>query len=109
MAPRYLVRARAERDLEDQAFYYGTVASAELAYRFLVAAHECFTLLAEFPNLGWKASTKHPELRNMRVYRIKGFKKMLVLYSPFEDGIDVLRVVHGSRNLEILLRGTTLN
>lgn len=45
MAPRYLVRPRAERDLEDQAFYYGTVASAELAYRFLVAAHECFTLI----------------------------------------------------------------
>lgn len=45
----------------------------------------------------------------MRVYRIKGFKKMLVLYSPFEHGIDVLRVVHGSRNLEILLRGISLN
>lgn len=29
---------------------------------------------------------------------------MLVLYRPRPDGVEILRVLHGSRNLETLLR-----
>ncbi len=36
---RYVVRPRADQDLDDQAYYYATVANAELGHRFLVAAH----------------------------------------------------------------------
>jgi len=40
----------------------------------------------------------------MRLFTISGFDKMLVLYRPVENGIEVLRVIHGSRNLLLLLR-----
>ena len=33
-----------------------------------------------------------------------GFEKMLVLYRPHSDWVEILRVVHSSRNLEALLR-----
>jgi plasmid stabilization system protein ParE len=29
---------------------------------------------------------------------------MLILYIPVQDGVDILRVVHGSRNVRALLR-----
>ncbi len=35
---------------------------------------------------------------------VTGFEKILILYRSIEDGIEVLRVVHGSRNVKRLLR-----
>jgi len=32
-----------------------------------------------------------------------GFEKMLLFYFPLKDGVDLVRVVHGSRDLERLL------
>jgi len=100
---RYLVRPLADRDLDDQSYYYATFASAEIGHRFLVAAHEAFALLATQPNLGWRSRLRHPRLKELRVFRVKGFKKTLILY-PFPEGVEILRVVHGPRNLPALLR-----
>jgi plasmid stabilization system protein ParE len=81
---RYVVRPKADHDLEEQAFYYATEARPELGHRFLVAAHECFTLLATQPEMGWHPKLKLPELKDVRVFRINGFEKILVLYRPIE-------------------------
>jgi hypothetical protein len=35
---------------------------------------------------------------------VSGFEKMLVLYRPSPHGVEILRVVHGSRNIAALLR-----
>jgi hypothetical protein len=32
-----------------------------------------------------------------------GFEKILLFYFPLKDGIDLVRVVHGSRDLERLI------
>ena len=101
---RYVVRPKADRELEDQAYYYATVASPEVGHRFLVAAHDTFALLATQPNMGWQSRLKHPELKILRVFRVKDFERILILYLPLLDGVEILRVVHGSRNLQALLR-----
>ena len=101
---RYVVRPRADRDLEDQAYYYATAASPEVGHRFLVAAHDTFALLATQPNMGWHSHLRHEHLKNLRVFRVKNFERILVLYLRLLDGVDILRVVHGSRNLQALLR-----
>ncbi len=43
-------------------------------------------------------------LRKVRVFRVAGFEQMLILYRPQTKGVDILRVVHGSRNLQALFR-----
>ena len=101
---RYVIRPRADRDLDDQAYYYATEGSPEVGHRFLVAAHDTFALLAMQPNMGWDARSRHPELTDLRVFRVKDFEKVLILYWPLLEGVEILRVVHGSRNLEVLLR-----
>jgi toxin ParE1/3/4 len=101
---RYTVRPEADRDLENQAYFYATAATPELGHRFLLAAHETFSLLATQPNMGWHARLKVAELETMRVFRVKGFDRMLILYLPLLDGVEILRVVHGSRNLESFLQ-----
>jgi plasmid stabilization system protein ParE len=104
VSARYTVRPRADQDLDDQAFYLATNAQPAIGHRFLVAAHETFALLATHPEMGWQARLHHPELTSLRMFRISGFPKMLVFYLPRTDGIEVLRVVHGSRSLLALLR-----
>jgi toxin ParE1/3/4 len=103
MSARYLIRPKADQDLEEQAFYLAQQARPELGHRFLVAAHETFTLLASNPAIGWHSQLDHPQLTNLRFFRISGFEKMLVLYLPVLSGIEILRVIHGSRNLMALM------
>jgi toxin ParE1/3/4 len=100
----YVIRPKADRDLDDQAYYLATEAGAELGHRFLLAAHETFALLATQPRMGWHPRLQHPELSSLRVFRIAGFAKILVLYRPHPNGVEILRVVHGSRNVQALLR-----
>ena len=100
----YVVRPKADRDLDDQAYYLATQARSEVGHRFLVAAHETFSLLATQPEIGWHSKFKIPALRSLRVFRVAGFERMLILYRPRADGVEILRVIHGSRNLEALLR-----
>jgi len=93
---RYLVRPKADQDLEDQAYYYATEASPEVGHRFLVAAHDTFALLATQPAMGWHSKLRHPELKTLRVFRVSGFERMLILYRPLPDGVEILRLVHGA-------------
>jgi toxin ParE1/3/4 len=101
---RYAVRPKADQDLDDQAYYYATESGSELGHRFLVAAHDTFALLATQPEMGWRSRIKFPDLDELRVFRVNGFERILILYRPHPEGVDILRVVHGSRNLRNLLR-----
>jgi len=99
-----VVRPSADRDLEEQAYYYATEGSPELGRRFLVAARETFALLATQPEMGWRRRLKHPVLESLRAFRVSGFERVIILYRPVPGGVDILRVVHGSRDLQALLR-----
>ena len=99
-----MVRPKADHDLDEQAYYFATKAGPELGHRFLLAAHETFSLIARQPEVGWHPRLKNPLLASLRVFRVSRFEKMLVLYRPSPDGVEVLRVIHGSRNIVALLR-----
>jgi len=38
------------------------------------------------------------------MWRITGFEDMLVFYRPRPNGVDILRIVNGKRNLRKFLR-----
>jgi plasmid stabilization system protein ParE len=97
-----LVLAAADQDLSEYSRYLATEASIDLALRFLDAAHETFRLLASQPAMGWKCGFSSPEVAAARVFRVSGFPKLMAFYRLGTDGIEVLRVLHGSQNLESL-------
>lgn len=103
MKSRYLIRPRADQDLEEQAIYLATQGDSGLANRFLLAARDTFEMLARKPHIGWKFRLQIPALGFVRAFPISDFSKVLVLYRPIENGVEVLRVLHGSRNLQVLL------
>ena len=104
MSFRYIVKPKADRDLDDYADYLLEKASLEVALRFLAAAQGTFTLLATQPNIGWHSRLRNSALKSLRVFRVKDFERMLILYRPLQDGVEILRVVHGSRSLQSLFR-----
>ena len=104
MNARYVVRPKADQDLDEQAYYFARNATPEVGHHFLVAAHETFTLLATQPEMGWHPRLKHPDLHSLRSFRVSGFEKIIVLYRPRPDGVEILRVIHGSRDIDALLR-----
>ena len=101
---RYVLRPRTERDLDAQALYYASEAGSELGHRFLVAAHETIANLAIHPRMGWPSRLERASLKELRIFRVKGFEKILILYLPLPNGVEILRVVHGSQNLQALIR-----
>ena len=109
MRRRYVIRPKADRDLDDQAYYLAVQANSDIAHRFLFAAHETFTLLAKKPEIGWRPRLKHADLSSLRIFRVSGFQRMLVLYRPLSNGVEILRVVHSSRNIQALLRREPLS
>jgi toxin ParE1/3/4 len=100
----YVVRPKADRDLDEQAYFYAAEASREVGHWFLIAAHDTFALLATQPKMGWQFRISYPDLNVLRVFRVRGFERILILYLPSPHGVEILRVVHGSRNVQALLR-----
>jgi toxin ParE1/3/4 len=98
-APRILRRPRAKADLiEHYAFIAGDKAAP--ADRFLRVAESSFQLLARMPTIGTAWESPDPRLAGVRVYPLpRGFRNYRVFYRPLPDGVEVLAVLHGARDL----------
>ena len=97
------LRPKADQDLDQQAYYLATEAGPETGHRFLVAAHETFAFSRSSPRWRWPLRLRNPRLASLRVFRISGFEKMLVLYLPVSSGVEI-GVIHRSRDLVAFLR-----
>jgi toxin ParE1/3/4 len=91
-------RPQARRDLVELADHIAKN-SLPASDRFLEAAEKAFALLASMPEMGGLWETNNPTFAGLRVWSIRGFEKYLIFYRPIEDGIEVLRVLHGSQDI----------
>ena len=100
--PSVTVRSSAQRDLIDHFAFIGSHTGEEAARSFLRSAHETFERLAQMPRVGASRRFRNPRFEGVRMWRVGGFPKHLIFYRALSDGIVVLRVVHGARDLEAL-------
>ncbi len=101
---RVLQREAAKRDLIAQWVWYAETGGMEVADRFLSAADATLSLLAMQPDSGALVFVQRPELQGMRRFPVSdGFEAILLFYFPHKDGVDLVRVVHGNRDLGRLL------
>ncbi len=102
MIPPVTQRPRARLDLLEQFVYLGERASVELAQRYFAAVDETCLQLVKHPHSGTLYDSGIARLIGMRRVPVKGFEKYLLFYLPHENGIDVIRVVHGARDIDSL-------
>lgn len=95
-------RPQVIRDLIDLATYIAED-NLDASDRFLVAAEETFKQVAKTPGIGKLSQLSNPNLADVRQQAIKGFRKYLVFYRPTDSEVEILRVIHGARDIEAIL------
>ena len=55
------------------------------------------------PGMGEQRESTNPRLDGLRVWRIDGFPNHLIFYRPIEGGIEIIRVLHGARDIDAVL------
>ena len=101
MTGRVVVRPKARRDIREVADYIAAD-NLDASDRFIDEAHSAFELLAKMPLMGSARRFRREALKGLRVWRIAGFEKYLVVYRPQRAGVEVIRVLHGAREIERL-------
>jgi toxin ParE1/3/4 len=93
-----LRRDAALHDLIDLA-YYIALDNVEAAYQFLDQAEESFRDLERMPLMGSAREFQDSTLTGIRMWRVKDFPKNLIFYRPIKDGVEIIRVLHSSRDI----------
>jgi toxin ParE1/3/4 len=71
-------------------------ANAPAARKLLHAINDTLELLSGFPGIG----PRRPELgRGIQSFPVAKYTDYLIFYRSIDNGIEVIRVLHGARNL----------
>ena len=101
---RARIRPHADQDLNRQYAYLVEEASIAIAERFLHAVYEALDRLVSIPGIGSPQEHRAPRLKGLRMWSVPGFRDYLVYYVDDPDeGIEVIRVLHGARDIERML------
>lgn len=102
MTRKLLIRPQAIIDLDDQALHIA-VDSIEAGLRLYVAAHAAYARLLDMPELGARRRLEKPDLVGLRMWPIPDFPNHLIFYRPVDDGVEIVRVLHASRDIPATL------
>lgn len=92
---RYIISQPASRDLRTIVDYFA-VENVDAGERLLQAFNQKCQQLVSFPNLGRQYENLRPGLRGLPL------DGLIIFYQIVDDGIEIVRVVSGRRNLKSL-------
>lgn len=75
----------------------------EVAEKFLSSAELTFSQLVKTPYIGKVVSLGLSDIGEIRQWRIKNFRDYLIFYQVIDKKIEILRVLHGKRDLGDIL------
>ena len=99
---RVTVAERAQRDTDEHVAWLAKHASDSVANRFFEAVLQAIDEISESPDSGMLWEPEDPfEIGDIPIFcrKVAGFRNHLVFYRRVENGLRVLRVVHGARDL----------
>jgi toxin ParE1/3/4 len=99
---RILERPAARRELERIAVLIG-MDRPSAARRFLAAVRKAYTSLAAMPEMGTRWEAESPRFSTVRYFAIPRYPNYVIFYRPFSDGVEILHILHGARDLGPLL------
>ena len=90
---RIILRPRAERDIREIWLYLAEQTDADHADRFAHQMLQKLEMAATHPYIGRQRTEIRTGLRSLVIGRYLAF------YLPLDDGIDLVRVIYGGREL----------
>ena len=106
MAGRVIWHRLAEEDLTEAYLYIGADSPAA-AERLLDAVEVAVQFLFETPGAGRQREFRSPRAQGMRSWAVKGFQADLIFYCADGDDLEVVRFIHGARDIPRLLEDGT--
>ena len=96
-------RRRARQDILELVTYIAAdnpIAAAALydAYEHILA-----TTLTEMPDIGRPYPSAEARLQGVRTLSVGRFRRYLIFYRRTDDEVEVLRILHGARDLRSIL------
>jgi toxin ParE1/3/4 len=103
---RVHVLPQANRDIDDAADEYAESGGLDLGLQFLRAVERTWATLREFPFSGREYTWLDARLTGIRRTMVGSpFGVYLVFYRVSEEVVEVVRVLHGSRDIASILLG----
>lgn len=101
---KHVIRPSGRDDIIRQYRYYLVDQDApEVALRFLEAVEESIAAICRMPEMGAPKLLRNRALRSLRSWPVKDFEDIRVHYTLEESLLRVLRVLHGNRDLAVIL------
>lgn len=87
-------------DFEKQFTWYLDRAGAQVAWRFQAALDNSLRKISNQPDLGQPRHFRNPKLQQLRSYQVeRPFHKLLMFYRVTADTLQLVRLMHGARDL----------
>ena len=103
MPKKVSIRPQATEDLYGQALYLAAD-NPEIARRYVFTVEQSIASLPLTPSVGSTYRAKSIKLKGLRRLIVPGFKNYLIFYIETAKTIEVLRILHGARDIPNLLR-----
>jgi toxin ParE1/3/4 len=99
MSLRIVRHLKAKRDVLRIYTFIGEQ-NLDAAERLLRAVNDDLKRIAAMPGIGARRESTNPKMNGVRSLPVSGFKKYLLFYKATADRVELLRVIHGARDLD---------
>lgn len=102
MSREVVLRPQARQDLIDLAYFFAET-DLDVSDRFLSAVENALQRLAEMPEIGSPKAFGNSALAGLRMWPVPGFQRNLIFYLVHGDSVEIVRVLHASRDQGTIL------
>src|ERR1700722_163442 len=92
----------ADADVDEAALFIARD-NFDAAMRFFDAGDATYRQIREHPARWPKYELPEPQLANLRKHAVVGFRNYLVFYEIRGDVVEIIRVLHGARDIPSIL------
>jgi toxin ParE1/3/4 len=101
--PEIVIRATVRREIKAHGLYLEQHGGPDVTDGFLAAVQQSFERLARAPKAGVLCEFRKAALRRVRRWPVKGFENWLIFYIPKRNGVEIVHIIHGARDIQGLL------
>lgn len=101
--PTILITPAAENDLINLWVYIARD-NPDAANRVYQAAEKTLETIASMPGMGTIYQSRWAKLKGIRFFPVNQFPKYIIYYREIKEGIEIIRILHGSMEKQAHLK-----
>lgn len=99
--PELILKPQAREDIKQIAAYIGEN-NPKAGTAFRQTLQNIYEVLLDLPEIGSVRNFRNPEMKGLRMLPVPKFKNYLLFYRPTSERLEIVRVLHGARDVSSL-------